>query len=323
MVGLESAEPEWSLRALEALSGNAYRLRVVGSIAITAAYVAAGRFDALAEPAALPLGRRRGGAADRPRGGRRGRLRRPRLEDAPLDLDARYPIAAARDEAALAAVRAAQIAAESRVTLSVYRAGLRTFVREEHMFGTLGERAGRQANQLKGFIFMADSKNGSKSKTQAKHAPRKRKNRRPRRESHQKSGHQDAVARRTRRRPSPRPPSTPGWHRPQRQRPVSDMVEPWTSRTNAEKQLKSYRRQIENAKRTEKRGTTARRKRPPRPAKPAPASSAKPASTSARSRPPEAQPQRGRAARPPCDLEQTSRAQGLVDQVADQFSALR
>ena len=47
MVGLESAEPEWSLPALEALAGKVYRLRVVGSIAITAAYVAAGRFDAM------------------------------------------------------------------------------------------------------------------------------------------------------------------------------------------------------------------------------------------------------------------------------------
>ncbi len=33
--------------ALEALAGRVYRLRVVGSIAITAAYVAAGRFDAM------------------------------------------------------------------------------------------------------------------------------------------------------------------------------------------------------------------------------------------------------------------------------------
>ena len=47
MVGLESAEPEWSQPALRALEGKAYRLRVVGSIAITAAYVAAGRFDAM------------------------------------------------------------------------------------------------------------------------------------------------------------------------------------------------------------------------------------------------------------------------------------
>ena len=47
LLGLESAEPEWALPALEALAGKVYRLRVVGSIAITASYVAAGRFDAM------------------------------------------------------------------------------------------------------------------------------------------------------------------------------------------------------------------------------------------------------------------------------------
>jgi hypothetical protein len=42
---------------------------------------------------------------------------------------------------------------------------------------------------------------------------------------------------------------------------VSDLVEPWTSRSKAEKELKSFRRQIERAaKRTERRGTTARKK---------------------------------------------------------------
>ena len=47
LLGVESAEPEWALPALEALRGRVYRLRVVGSIAITAAYVAAGRFDGM------------------------------------------------------------------------------------------------------------------------------------------------------------------------------------------------------------------------------------------------------------------------------------
>ena len=42
---------------------------------------------------------------------------------------------------------------------------------------------------------------------------------------------------------------------------VSEIVEPWTARAKAEKQLKSYRRQIEKAaKRTEKRGTSARKR---------------------------------------------------------------
>jgi myo-inositol-1(or 4)-monophosphatase len=113
VVGLESAEPQWSQPALEALVGKAYRLRVVGSIAITAAYVGAGRFDAALSlrpcrsvdaAAAQLIAREAGGAVafgDRA------------LEEAPLGLDARYPIAAACGEAALATVRAAQAAAEA------------------------------------------------------------------------------------------------------------------------------------------------------------------------------------------------------------------
>jgi myo-inositol-1(or 4)-monophosphatase len=110
VVGLESAEPDWTVPALHSLAGNAYRLRVVGSIAITAAYVAAGRFDAFLSlrpcrsvdaAAAQLIVREAGGAVafgDGP------------LEDAPLDLSARYHMAAGRDENALAAVRAAQTA---------------------------------------------------------------------------------------------------------------------------------------------------------------------------------------------------------------------
>jgi myo-inositol-1(or 4)-monophosphatase len=112
VVGLESAEPQWSLPVLEALVGKAYRLRVVGSIAITAAYVAAARFDAMLSlrscrsvdaAAAQLIVREAGGAVafgDLP------------LEAAALDLDARYPIAAACDAASLEIVRSAQAATE-------------------------------------------------------------------------------------------------------------------------------------------------------------------------------------------------------------------
>jgi myo-inositol-1(or 4)-monophosphatase len=111
VVGLESADPEWALPALEALAGKAYRLRVVGSIAITAAYVAAGRFDAMlslrpcrsVDAAAAQLIAREAGAAVA-----FGDLA---LEEAPLDLDARYPIAVGRSAAALETVRDAQRAA--------------------------------------------------------------------------------------------------------------------------------------------------------------------------------------------------------------------
>ena len=82
-------------RRCEALAGKVYRLRVVGSIAITAAYVAAGRFDAMLSlrpcrsvdaAAAQLIVREAGGAVAF------GDLA---LEEAPLGLDARYPIAAA------------------------------------------------------------------------------------------------------------------------------------------------------------------------------------------------------------------------------------
>src|ERR1044071_225508 len=47
VLGLEAAEPEHAAAALAALDGRVYRIRVVGSLAITAAYVAAGRFAAM------------------------------------------------------------------------------------------------------------------------------------------------------------------------------------------------------------------------------------------------------------------------------------
>jgi len=110
VVGVESVEPEWSLPAFEALAGKVFRLRVVGAIAITAAYVAAGRFDAMLSlrscrsvdaAAAQLIVREAGGAVAFGDGG---------LEEAMLDLDSRYPIAAANGEDGLATVRAAQLA---------------------------------------------------------------------------------------------------------------------------------------------------------------------------------------------------------------------
>jgi myo-inositol-1(or 4)-monophosphatase len=107
LLGVESAEPEWSMRALPALRGRVYRLRVVGSIAISAAYVAAGRFDGLLTlrpcrsvdaAAAQLLVREAGGEVAF------GDLS---LEQAGLDLAARYPIAAAAGPEALATVRGA------------------------------------------------------------------------------------------------------------------------------------------------------------------------------------------------------------------------
>ena len=105
----------------------------------------------------------------------------------------------------------------------------------------------------------------------------------------------------------------------------TDLVEPFTGRTAAEKQLKSYRTQLRrHVKRAERRGTTARRK----------------AATEARKtrnrverearkrrRTVETTLKRNRneveqRVRKTIE-EQTSRAQDLVDQVGEQLSALR
>jgi myo-inositol-1(or 4)-monophosphatase len=107
LLGLEAAEPGRALPALEAMAGRVYRLRVVGSIAISAAYVAAGRFDAMASlrpcrsvdaAAAQLIVREAGGLVAF------GELS---LEEARLGLDARYPIAAAAGEQGLAIARLA------------------------------------------------------------------------------------------------------------------------------------------------------------------------------------------------------------------------
>jgi myo-inositol-1(or 4)-monophosphatase len=110
VVGVESAEPEWALPAFEALAGKVFRLRVVGAIAISAAYVAAGRFDGMLSlrscrsvdaAAAQLIVREAGGAVSFGAG---------ELSEATLDLESRYPMAAANGESGLATVRVAQLA---------------------------------------------------------------------------------------------------------------------------------------------------------------------------------------------------------------------
>jgi myo-inositol-1(or 4)-monophosphatase len=106
VLGVESAEPRWMLPALEALDGRVYRLRVVGSIAITASYVAAGRFDAMlslrpcrsVDIAAAQLIAREAG----------GRVAFGRLGagEASLGIDARYPVGIAAGESSLGTLSA-------------------------------------------------------------------------------------------------------------------------------------------------------------------------------------------------------------------------
>jgi myo-inositol-1(or 4)-monophosphatase len=104
LVGVESAEPGRLLPLAQALDGQVYRLRVIGSIAITASYVAAGRLDGMISlrpcrsvdaAAAQLIVREAGGEIAF------GDLA---LAETPLDLDARYPIAAAAGKRALATI---------------------------------------------------------------------------------------------------------------------------------------------------------------------------------------------------------------------------
>jgi len=107
VVALEASSPERVAPAAEALAGTAYRIRAPGSIAVSACYVAAARFDGMFSTrdcrsvdaaAAQLIVREAGGSVSF--GGE--------LSAADLGLDARYGIAAARTAADLEALGAAQ-----------------------------------------------------------------------------------------------------------------------------------------------------------------------------------------------------------------------
>jgi myo-inositol-1(or 4)-monophosphatase len=105
LLGVEAAAPGRMTRLERALDGRVFRLRVIGSIAITAAYVAAGRLDGMLSlrpcrsvdiAAAQLIVREAGGQVDF------GGLP---LADAGLGLEERYPIAAAAGERGLGLIR--------------------------------------------------------------------------------------------------------------------------------------------------------------------------------------------------------------------------
>lgn len=108
VVGLESAKPDWLLPIIEGLRGKAYRVRSLGSIAITLCWVAAGRLDGMltardcrsVDAAAAQLIAREAGAEVC-----FGELG---VSDAALSLDARYRLAAALDPRGLSVLRELQ-----------------------------------------------------------------------------------------------------------------------------------------------------------------------------------------------------------------------
>ncbi len=96
VVGLESARPEWLLPVVEELVAKTYRLRVIGSIAASLCFVAAARFDGMASAnVCRSVDAAAGQLIVREAGGFVSFLGYGGVE-APLDLDARYRLVAAR-----------------------------------------------------------------------------------------------------------------------------------------------------------------------------------------------------------------------------------
>ena len=103
LLGIESADPRWVAEAAEALAGQAYRLRALGTMASSVCQVAAARLDGMVslkrcravDVAAAQLIVREAG----------GLVAFPWCDDplgAPLDIPPHSPIVAARTEATLA-----------------------------------------------------------------------------------------------------------------------------------------------------------------------------------------------------------------------------
>jgi myo-inositol-1(or 4)-monophosphatase len=97
VVALESANPQTISPVVAALAGRVWRIRAPGSIAISLAYVAAGRFDGMLTARNTRSVDAAGGQIiAREAGGLVSFGGRP-PEEAPLDLSARYDLAAALD----------------------------------------------------------------------------------------------------------------------------------------------------------------------------------------------------------------------------------
>jgi myo-inositol-1(or 4)-monophosphatase len=108
VVGLESAEPGWILPAVERLRDKAFRVRSIGAIAITLAYVAAGRLDGMLTARVCRSVDAAGGQLIAREAGARVEFGDLDLAHTPLGLDARYRLAAGLDSDVLAVMLEAQ-----------------------------------------------------------------------------------------------------------------------------------------------------------------------------------------------------------------------
>jgi myo-inositol-1(or 4)-monophosphatase len=111
VVGIEAAKPERIVPVLQALAGKAYRIRAVGSIAISLCYVAGGRFDGMLTSRACRSVDAAAGQVIAREAGAEVAFAGEGL-DVALDLEARYHVAAALDRDLLSPVLEAQAHAE-------------------------------------------------------------------------------------------------------------------------------------------------------------------------------------------------------------------
>lgn len=108
LVALEASKPERVVKAAESLRDRAYRLRSPGSIAVDLCYVACGRFDGMITTRPCrSVDAAAGQLIVTEAGGTLG-FGDGALDDAPLDLSARYDLAAARTPGDLLVLREAQ-----------------------------------------------------------------------------------------------------------------------------------------------------------------------------------------------------------------------
>ena len=107
VVGVEGAEPGTIAPVLERLDGAVWRIRVVGAIAMSLSYVAAGRFDAMLTTRTCRSVDAAAGQLIAREAGAHVAFEDMELGDVDLGLDARYRVIAAVEDDWLATVRSA------------------------------------------------------------------------------------------------------------------------------------------------------------------------------------------------------------------------
>src|SRR3954467_2736449 len=106
VLGIESADPRWVVQSADALAEAAHRLRAIGAIAVSLCQVAGARFDAMASLKVCRAGDAAAGRLIvREAGGVVAFIAYDDPLAAPLDLEPRSPVIAARTRDGLLAVR--------------------------------------------------------------------------------------------------------------------------------------------------------------------------------------------------------------------------